>query len=231
MMQDINKIAIVTASSKGLGFALAKSFSKANYGIILHGRSEEKLSEASKSLQNVVDIVQGDLLDNSTIERIYELASKHKTNLLINNAAIPCYGLPLSSMSENQIRTSLMTNLVSPILLTHRLYEVIKENGPGGIININSIVGIEPKPNRSVHSASKWGLKGFCKSLRIEAARDKIKVMSVYPTRIMTQADYEYGLDPEYVAELICEKFHSEDSNLDLVVDGRPPEYRGNYTP
>jgi short-subunit dehydrogenase len=224
MMQDTSSI-IVTASSHGLGHAIAKIFSQ-KYNVILHGRKSEIVKKAASEIENVVEFVIGDIREEETLKKIYDAALKYNSSILINNAAIPCYGVKLETMTEKQIIESLSTNLIAPILLSHKLYPVLKKACNGGIININSIVGIEPKKNRSVHSATKWGLRGFSKSLKLEAELDNVKVMNVYPTRIMTTDDFIYGLIPKEVATKIYDNYHEKEMTCDLVIDGRPVKYR-----
>tara|TARA_E500000331_G_scaffold353207_1_gene403407 strand:- start:1095 stop:1790 length:696 start_codon:yes stop_codon:yes gene_type:complete len=224
MMQGTSSV-IVTASSHGLGLSIAKRFSE-SYNIILHGRNPGRLLEAATHIDNVVESILGDLRDEDTLLKLYTAGVKHNSSVLINNAAIPCYGTKLEEMTSDQIHESLSTNLISPILLSHKLYPVIKSNSPGGIININSIVGVEPKEKRSVHSATKWGLRGFSKSLNIEALKDNVRIVNVYPTRIMTIEEFTYGLDPSDVSDRIYNNFHDTNILSDMVIDGRPLEYR-----
>ena len=110
--------------------------------------------------------------------------------------------------------------------LTNKIYPLLKEQGYGSIININSIVGKEPKKFRSVHSATKWGLKGFTKSLRIEASEHNVKVINVYPTQIKTVKEHTFGLETEDVAEQIYGEHNNSLFNNELVIDGRPEEFR-----
>ena len=226
MMQDINKNILVTASSHGLGYAIAKEFSQNGYGVIIHGRNADNINQAKEDLDNVICTVQGDLRDEGTIDRLVEASDLHNISVLVNSAAIPCYGIPLAEMGQKQIMNSLQTNLVAPIILTNRLYSTIVRNSPGSIININSVVGVEPKIFRSVHSATKWGLRGFSKSLRLEASADGIKVINVYPSRVMTVPEFEYGLEPSYVATRIYEEFDNYSGKGELLIDGRPEEFR-----
>ena len=230
MMQDINKRVLVTASSKGLGKAIAKEFAFNGYDIILNGRDETKVYDTQFEINHniasdvICESVIGDLRSNDVIEKLYKV-SKGNISVLVNNAAIPCYGLLLDEMDEYQISNSLETNLVAPIKLTRKIYPLLKKQGYGSIININSIVGKEPKKFRSVHSATKWGLKGFSKSLRIEAEENGIKVINVYPTQIKTVKEHTYGLEPHDVAKKIYEE-HTNGDTGELVLDGRPEEFR-----
>jgi len=224
VMPDTNKCALVTASSKGLGKVIAKEFINQDYRVILHGRDENKLLATREELgSNVIDAVIGDLRSDDVIEKLYE-ASKGQISVLVNNAAIPCYGLPLDKMNEDQVWESLSTNLVAPIKLTQKIYPLLKQQGYGSIININSIVGKEPKKFRSVHSATKWGLKGFTKSLRIEAHEHNVLLINIYPTQIKTVKEHTFGLEPQEVAQDVfkCHKI----GLLERVIDGRPAEYR-----
>jgi len=224
VMPDTNKCALVTASSKGLGKVIAKEFINQDYRVILHGRDENKLLTTREELgSNVIDAIIGDLRSDDVIEKLYE-ASKGQISVLVNNAAIPCYGLPLDKMNEDQVWESLSTNLVAPIKLTQKIYPLLKQQGYGSIININSIVGKEPKKFRSVHSATKWGLKGFTKSLREEAHEHNVLLINIYPTQIKTVKEHTFGLEPQEVAQDVfkCHKI----GLLERVIDGRPAEYR-----
>ena len=223
-MPDTNKCALVTASSKGLGKVIAKEFINQDYRVILHGRDENKLLATREELgSNVIDAVIGDLRSDDVIEKLYE-ASKGKISVLVNNAAIPCYGLPLDEMNEDQVWESLSTNLVAPVKLTQKIYPLLKQQGHGSIININSIVGKEPKKFRSVHSATKWGLKGFTKSLREEAYEHNVQLINIYPTQIKTVKEHTFGLEPQEVAQDVF-RCHII-GLLERVIDGRPAEYR-----
>ena len=227
--QDTNKCALITASSKGLGRAIAREFALNGYDIILNGRDEERVYDTQfyinhQLLEDVIcESVIGDLRSDDTIQKLYDV-SKGQISVLVNNCAIPCYGLPLDKMSDEQIWNSLETNLVAPIKLTQKIYPLLKEQGYGSIININSIVGKEPKKFRSVHSATKWGLKGFTKSLRQEAFDHNVHLINVYPTRIKTIKDFTYGLKPSKVADEVF-KSHRH-SLVERTIDGRPKEFR-----
>ena len=231
MTQDTNKCALITASSKGLGKAIAKEFAFNGYDIVLHSRDETKVYDTQFEINYKIasyvmcESVIGDLRSDDTIQKLYDV-SKGQISVLVNNAAIPCYGLPLNEMTDKQIWKSIDTNLIAPIKLTRKIYPLLKEQGYGSIININSIVGKESKKFRSVHSATKWGLKGFTKSLRIEAEKYNVKVINVYPTQIKTIKEFTYGLEPYEVAEHIYNEYITGDFKGELVIDGRPEEFR-----
>ena len=104
-------------------------------------------------------------------------------------------------------------NLRAPVLLSFLL-----KDGLTNIININSMVGLEVKKNRTLYSATKWGLRGFSNSL--ESEQDLIKVLSVYPTNIKTNPEMTNAMEIDYVVQSIYDAFLEGKSNL--VLDGRP---------
>jgi len=229
LMHVNNECVLITASSKGLGKAIAEIFAENKYDIIIHGRDVEKTKETKNELvQRGVNVytVLGDLRKEETLEALCTQAKDRSISVLVNNAAIPCCGKPLEELNEEYILENLEVNLIAPIKLARRIYSLFLDKGSGVIININSIVGLEPKKFRSVHSASKWGLRGFSNSLRIEAETRNIRVISVYPTRIKTVSEFTYGMEPRDVAQKIYDAYKSKGLD-ELVIDGRPPEYRG----
>tara|TARA_Y100000310_G_C20699331_1_gene828261 strand:- start:4113 stop:4775 length:663 start_codon:yes stop_codon:yes gene_type:complete len=214
---------LITGSSKGLGKALALEFAKNNYNIILHGRDENKLILLKEEIEKKkvsCEIIKGDLNSTQTIQNLYQIAKEKDIDILINNAGVHCPGLSFEKLSENQISEILQTNLTSTITLTSKIYPLFLQKNSGSIININSVLGLEPKKLRTIYVASKHGLRGFSQSLRLESP-ENIKVLDVYPSRIKTLPQYqEFGMSPEEVAKKI---FQAINSNLnELILDDRP---------
>ena len=103
-------------------------------------------------------------------------------------------------------------NLTAPILLTYHLLPQLKN-----IININSIVGLEVKPFRTMYSATKWGLRGFAQSLKAE--NKNINILDVYPTNIKTTPDKQNAMEVDYVIDSIYNSFINKEKTL--ILDGR----------
>ncbi len=225
--------AIVTASSKGLGKATAFAFAKAGYNLILNGRNKDVLDETVNELKEKypdisIAVVIGDIRDKEVLDKFYVFAKEMNATILVNNAAIPSLGKSFEELNDEYIDENIGINLIAQLKLSLRLYKWFIENKKGCIINMNSIVGLEPKPIHNVHSAGKWGLDGFSKCLRLEAKKYNIRVISVYPTRIKTAAEYEYGMEPEFVAGKILDCYLNNGED-DLILDGRPPEFRPGF--
>ena len=157
-----------------------------------------------------------------------KIAREKNASVLINNAAIVRSGFPLVELSFDRIEDTIETNLLAPIKLCKKIYPILKAK-KGTIININSLAAREPKKFRSLYSASKWGLRGFTNSLRLEAKDDNIKVMNIYLSKVRTRPTDNFGMDPMKVAERIYEFFKSQGGKYqELIIDGRPERHKIN---
>ena len=102
-------------------------------------------------------------------------------------------------------------NLRAPILITKSLLPNLK-----GIINIDSMVGLEVKSPRTIYSATKWGLRGFSNSFKKE---NDVVVLDVYPTNIKTTPERINAMDVDMVVDEIYNAFLTK--KQELILDGR----------
>ena len=120
--------------------------------------------------------------------------------------------MPLCDIDCKTIDSMIYVNLIAPIKITKKLINILDQ-----VININSMVGIEAKKNRTLYAASKWGLKGFSDSLKLES--NKCRILDVYPTNIKTWPDRQNAMDIEFVLDKISNAVESGES--ELILDGR----------
>ena len=206
---------LITGSSGGLGNHLALYYSQKGHEILLHGRNEKKLIEIQSEINKngfSAKYIVADLNHKKGIELLCNKAKKENIKILINNAGIICPGLPLKDISYDKIESMLEVNLVAPIKIINAL-----NNDLDHVININSMVGLEPKKNRSLYAASKWGLRGFSESLKKE--ENRFKILDVYPTNIKTWPERENAMDINFVLESIYDAMLKEEN--ELILDGR----------
>lgn len=216
--------AAVTGAGRGLGRGLAEGFAKRGFSLVIHGRDIKQLSDteaACRALGANVHQVVGDLVDPNVSAKLIEVCQTSGVEVLVNNAGIPCPGKSLDQLSESEISDLLKVNFECPIKIASALWSKIKESPKGCLININSMVGIEPKLNRSIYSAVRFGLRGFTEALALEVAGTQTRVFGVYPTRIRSRPEYEYGFEVGDVVQRIFE-FYEKGSGPALVLDGRP---------
>jgi len=224
---------LITGSSKGLGKQLALVFAENNYNVILHGRNEENLQRVRDEISDIgVEsiVVQGDLKNYQTIERLYKKAKEKDISVLINNAAITCPGLSFEDLTEEQIIEMTKVNLIAPIILSKKIYSLFLGKKYGNIININSLAGLEVKKSRSIYCATKYGLRGFGDALGLEGKEKNIQIMGVYLSKMKNSLEDSFGMDLRLVAHAIYDSFKLGDVE-ELVIDGRPKRYKKIKTP
>jgi NAD(P)-dependent dehydrogenase (short-subunit alcohol dehydrogenase family) len=176
-----NKVVFISGSSSGLGFELAKLFSKENYIVIMNGRNKKKLLNSSKKILNS-HAIAGDLANENNCKNIfYEIKKKFsKINLILCNAGIGNFKKTNNNIffafENNFFNTVNTINVLSPLL------KIPFSN----IICISSICGVEnisgaPKG----YSLAKSALNNYVKIFSEELAKKKIRINSVSPGNIL----------------------------------------------
>ena len=185
---DYYRNILITGCSSGLGHALFnKVWEDDNLNPFGHYRTEDGDPHA----------LIGDITDSDFPEKLDNHIRKNKIDCFINNAGV----------YEGDI---IDTNLGSQIRMLQVVYKYFLEKEKGRIININSVAGLYPSANESIYCASKFGLKGFSKSIQLEAVGTGIEVTDVYlggvRTRMTEDRDnYEDLMRPEDIAECIID--------------------------
>jgi len=184
---------VVTGSSRGIGLAIAKAFSQQGHHVLICSRNAEKLNQAKHSLASLSDAdvhaVTCDMSVKSEVEALAQRALEvfPKIDILVNNAGSYVPGAVHDEDKEN-LNFMLKTNLESAYHLTRAILPSMKANKSGQIINITSIAGIEAYANSGSYSISKFAMEGFSRNLREEMKEFGIKVTSIRPGAVLTDA-------------------------------------------
>ena len=152
------------------------------------------------------------LNNTKDVHSLAEDAKRENVSVLINNAAIVCPNISFESYDTELIESMLNVNLKAPILLSFLLINQLND-----IININSMVGLEVKKPRTLYSATKWGIRGFSNSLKLE--KSHLNILDVYPTNIKTTPDRKNAMDIEMVVDKIYQSYCNKQK--ELILDGR----------
>lgn len=223
----MQKVALITGASSGIGKEIAKEFLEKGYFLILSGRNEKCFEEFKNSAH--VEIVLGDITNSEIRNKLVEAVKKQgKLDILVNNAGISVIQ-PFEENTEEQLDEILETNLKAPILLTHDLYDLMKTQGNGIIVFMNSAAGKQGYSNHTLYSTAKFGLTGFSQSLRLEAKKHGIRVISIHPGGVKTnlynnvkeKPNVDEYMDPTKVAELVVTLTETEGLSPDELVISR----------
>jgi len=187
-----NKIALVLASSKGLGFACAKSFYNEGASVVICSRSEDNLKtakekiesevELSKEMDNTIYPIVADLMSE---DQIYNLIDKvvskfGRIDILVHNAGGPPSG-PIDKISSEEWTDSIDLNLRSFIRIARLVIPLMKKQQYGRIVAITSVSVKQPLENLVLSNTTRLGVVGFAKTIANEHAKDNILVNVVCP--------------------------------------------------
>jgi len=188
------KTALVTGANRGIG--------KATVEALLHHGAKKTYACARNpaTLQALLDAfgervvpVQLDVTDQTQIEQAAQQAPD--VELLINNAGILNTRLPLDKQAESSLRDELEVNVFGLLRMVRAFAPILKNNGGGALVQLNSVASLRAAAWASTYSASKAAAYSLTQSLREQLADQGTQVVSVHPGPIDTDMAARAGID------------------------------------
>lgn len=177
-----NKVVVITGASSGIGKALAREYASRGFNLVLAARRIELLTEIEKELKNVeVLSVKTDVTVESECLNLIELTIKKfgKINILINNAGISMRAATID-VEMNVLRKVMDVNFWGTVYCTKFALPYLLES-KGSLVGVISVGGYVGLPARSGYSASKFAMRGFLDSVRVEHRRSGLHVLVAAP--------------------------------------------------
>ncbi len=177
----MNKTALITGASRGIGKAIAKEFASQGYDLYLTCISSiEALKEYARELEQTHGIhclaLQADMGHYDDVVKVYEQIPA--LDVLVNNAGISFVGL-LSDMTPEEWHKVMHTNLDACFYTSKLAVPLMLQNHSGRIINISSVWGNVGASMEVAYSTSKGGVNTFTKALAKELAPSNIQVNAI----------------------------------------------------
>ncbi|MFZ2324968.1 MAG: SDR family oxidoreductase [Ignavibacteriaceae bacterium] len=195
-----NKTALITASSTGIGKAVAEAFAEEGCNIAICSRTKEKLIETSREIKNKYNIEAFwgicDLNQQKDIENFYDAVKEQfgKVDILVNNCGGPVPGF-FQELSENDWEDAFKQVLMSVVKFSNLVLPSMIEQEWGRIINITSVSVKQPINNLILSNSLRAGVTGFAKSISNEFANKNITVNNVAPGYTLTHRSYELAVN------------------------------------
>lgn len=190
MGQLMDRIAVITGASTGIGKGIAVAYAAEGAKVVLASRSREKLEAVAGEIQSA----HGTALvvpTNVTLEEDAMNLFRHtleafgRVDILVNSAGITSR-TPTDELSLEAWRNVLDVNLNGAFLCSREALKIMKRQRSGRIINIGSISAKVPRPNSAPYTTSKFALEGLTRSLALDARDHGIAVCILHPGNTAT---------------------------------------------
>lgn len=196
------KVALVTGSSRGLGYSIAEGLAKAGATIILNGRNPDRLAETRQTFQDngfTAHAAQFDVTNMSEITAaVAEIQETVGTiDILVNNAGIQ-YREPLEEFDEDQWRNVMDVNINGVFLTSKAVAPGMIAQKSGKIINIGSLMSEVGRNTISAYVTSKGAVKQLTKNMAVEWAKHNIQANAIGPGYFKTDINTALYNDVEF---------------------------------
>jgi 3-oxoacyl-[acyl-carrier protein] reductase len=188
-----DKVAVVTASSRGIGFAIAQEFMRAGASVAICARDTGRLDEARVKLSAIdpsrVFARAGDIADSSFLEAfVSEVTSHHsgRIDILVNNSGGPPPGETIERTDQDWL-SALNNNFMSVVRMCRLVVPSMKVNKWGRIINLTSTAAREPSPGMGLSNATRAAVAAYSKTLAHELGPHGITVNTILTGGCMTE--------------------------------------------
>jgi len=201
-MQIKDQVFIVTGASSGIGRSTAIALSGAGAKVALLARTGSALQELSQQLSGSLPVTV-DLTKFDRVGEAVRTVHQHYGRIdgLINNAG-RSYAAGIEEIEPALFDEIFHLNVLGPIVAMQAVIPVMRAQGGGSIVNVNSGTAFGILPHYSVYSASKRALLGFSLTARLELARDHIIVSEVYPVVTATNFGKNRVIAPITLAQV-----------------------------
>ena len=185
------KVALVAASSKGLGRASAEALASEGVKLTIFSRNTSEITKTSNEIKKKYNIdvlpIKADVKKPSDIKKVIQSTIKKykKIHILVNNAGGPPSGT-FDDFKIKDFEDALNLNLISAINLTKGALPYMKKQKWGRIVNITSLAVKQPIDGLILSNTSRTALIGLSKTISNEYAEYNILVNNICPGRIFT---------------------------------------------
>jgi len=198
----MNKVAVITGGTKGIGKAIIRKFASQGFDIITCSRNMDELQALKKEIESKspgieVMIRKSDLSLKEEVNDFvkFVISNRSHVEVLINNTGVFIPG-GIATEPEGQLETMINTNLYSAYYVTRGILPQMIHDQSGHIFNICSIASIVSYANGGSYSITKHAMLGMTKGLREELKLKGIRVTAVLPGATYT-ASWEGAGIPE----------------------------------
>jgi len=182
----MDKRALVTGGSRGIGAAIVRQFVAEGASVIVADIRDEEGHELTAELGDQAAYRHLDVTDDDEWRRVAEQAKRQPIDILVNNAGAVMSFAPLHEVEPDTFRRIVELNLTSVFLGMRYVIPSMVDRGMGSVINLSSISGVVGHDVAPAYQAAKGGVRTLTKNGAITYATTGVRVNSIHPGIIAT---------------------------------------------
>ena len=229
-----DRTAVVTGSSKGIGYSIAEALARAGANVVVSARNAAEVDEAARRLDGLgagrVIGIPADVGRHEDVRRLIgeTVEAFGGLDILVNNAGIGRFGT-VEEVAPETWDQLIATNLSGVYYCCHEAVAHLKRSADAWIINIASLAGKNPFAGGAAYNASKFGLVGFSEALMLDVRQHGIRVNYIMPGSVATyfndhtpsEAD-AWKIQPEDIAQVVMDLLALPKNSLVSRIEMRP---------
>lgn len=182
----MERAAIVTGASSGIGLGIARALAEDGYGVALAARRAGLLEEAAGEIGEAAVPVPTDVTDARAVAGLVRTALDRfgRLDVVVTSAGVGRWA-PLEQVDEEAWDETIDVNLKGTYLVARAALPHLRESS-GYLITLSSVSGTIGQAGGTAYNASKWGVRGFTHSLLREARDDGVRATAVCPGLVAT---------------------------------------------
>lgn len=197
-------IAVVTGASSGIGAATARLLAKNGFQVIAAARRLDRLTELTKSGENI-EAIQLDVTDQKSVDNFVAALNGRKVAILVNNAGGAFDSASIEKTDPSIWQKTYEVNVIGALRMTKALLPNLRANGKSHIIVVTSTAGHAVYENGGSYTTAKHAELAFTQTLRLELNGEPIRITEIAPGMVKTEEFSSVRLGSKDLAEKVYE--------------------------
>jgi len=202
-MSEPTRTALITGASSGFGAAIAQEMAGLGWKLALGARRADRLAQTAEKAreQGAAEVHAGDLdvTDDDSVARFFDAseAAVGVADVIVNNAGASRFHR-LEETDPRWLRTEVETNLIGPMVVTHRALAGLLPSGVAGdVVMVSSDAARRPRPGQLAYGASKAGLESYADGLSLSLEGTGIRVIKLRVGPAFSEFAFSWDMSPE----------------------------------